>query len=539
MAHISKIYGSLVKRILGVLVVLVIIPLSIDALLLARRDKKIKHSAAMSQLNLMERSFAISVDSFISEGKLLLAGPIVGSNGLAQYTFDENLVCTASTIDVMVGKGDFFPNELKGAAQTGQSLFIGLNPFTGVDEIFLFESQGDTLRGLSISETRFLNRMQSLHPFEFDLVNRGAPGEGPLIITRPYPGSNFSLRVSITKDAVSKLEGAGVYHHLFVLMGIILTVGGLGTIWLIMKMARPLSQLAYVMEGVGNQDISLRYTSDPFGFEINNLGKRFNHMLDSLLRHMEEAKNERIHRERLSKELEIGHAIQQELLPDELPTMQGIEIAGRFVSAKEVAGDFYDLYPLSESTLFFAIADGSDKGISACLYSLIARSMLRAHAEGGEPLQGIVKQTNDLFCHDTKDSGNFVTAWVGTLNSQSGELTYASAGHMPAIWIRADGSLEELTTEGVALGVIEVEQVEVKTVTLPQGSQLLLYTDGVLDAQNEKGELFGKSRLIDYLKSASDFEPESLVAGLLEAIDEFTSGSEPYDDLTVLSVKRV
>ncbi len=487
----------------------------------------------------MERSLAISLGSFISEAKLLLEGATLSSNSLDQYTFNENLVCTASTIDAMVGKGDFSPDELKEAAQTGQSLFIGLNPLTGIDELFFFKSYDNTLKGLSISKAHFLNRIKSLQPFVFDLVNQGDPVKGPLIITRPYPGSNFSLRVSITKEAVSKLEGAGVYHHLFVLMGIILTVGGLGTLWLIMKMSRPLSQLAYVMEGVGNQDISLRYTSDPFGFEINNLGKSFNYMLDSLLCHMEEAKNERIHRERLSKELEIGHTIQQELLPGQLPTMQGIKMAGRFVSAKEVAGDFYDLYPLSESTLFFAIADGSDKGISACLYSLIARSMLRTHAENGTPLEKIVKQTNNLFCHDTKDSGNFVTAWVGILNSHSGELTYASAGHMPAICIRADGSLEELTTKGIALGVIEIEQVEVKTLTLPKGSQLLLYTDGVLDTQNKKGELFGKSRLVDYLKSTSNFEPELLVSGLLEAIGEFNFGSEPYDDLTLLCVKHV
>lgn len=487
----------------------------------------------------MEKSFSISLDSFSREGKLLLKGPVVALDNMNQYSFDENFTCTDSTIEAMVGQKKIFLTELKSIVQSGQGLFTGLNPFTGVDELFFFEKQGTILRGLSISETDFLQRMEPLKPFVFDLVDRKIQEEKLYTFIRPYQDSNFSLRVSITEEAVSKLESANVYHHLFVLLGIILTVGSLGTIWLVLKMAKPFNQLVSVMRAVENQNTSLRYTYDPFGFEINSLGEGLNHMLDSLLCFMEKAKNERILRERLSKELEIGLRIQQELLPKELPNMKGVKISGHFVSASEVAGDFYDLYPLSENSLFFAIADGSDKGISACLYSLITRSMLRAHAESGKPVEEIVKQTNNLFCRDTKDSGNFVTAWMGIFHTQSGELSFASAGHMPAVLIHPDGTFENLTTKGIALGVMKVEAVEVKTLFFPKGSQLLLYTDGVIDAQNKKGELFGKNRLLDYLVSSSNEEPDSLVSGLFKTVDRFSSGSEPFDDLTVLCIKRL
>jgi sigma-B regulation protein RsbU (phosphoserine phosphatase) len=182
------------------------------------------------------------------------------------------------------------------------------------------------------------------------------------------------------------------------------------------------------------------------------------------------------------------------------------------------------------------IADAAGKGISACLYSLMLRSMLRSCATEDD-LSTLICHANNLFCLDTGESGFFATAWVGIYNADTHLLQYASCGHHPAMLHRATGRIEELITKGIALGVTPLEKMETAEVLLHAGDTLLLYTDGVLEAHNPASTLFGKYRLHQLIEAHADGSAKQLVSQLLNEVSLFCEKTPQHDDITVLALK--
>ncbi|MCH9614463.1 MAG: hypothetical protein SP1CHLAM54_15770 [Chlamydiia bacterium] len=318
----------------------------------------------------------------------------------------------------------------------------------------------------------------------------------------------------------------------------ILIIGGGGTLWFTFRISKPLRQLCYVMEDVAEGNLSARFIPDKMGFEINIVGERFNRMVNSLLHNMSQVKNEKVAREMLAKELKIGQEIQTSLLPVELPEFEGVEISSGFMSAKEVGGDFFD-YIVREKTgeLMFTVADTSGKGVFACLYSLVLRSLLRSFGKSEQNLALAVKETNNLFCSDTRDSGVFVTLWTAFFHPETGKLTYTSAGHFPAILKKASGELIELTTSGIALGVIHLDEVETGEITLEKGDTLILFTDGVVEAHDAKLNLFGMDRLKTLLENDHSPKGADIVQKILDEVKAFAENTHQHDDITILTLK--
>lgn len=233
----------------------------------------------------------------------------------------------------------------------------------------------------------------------------GAHQETPISIQLPVERADFFLYLSIPEGDIERLHKAWYFFHFLTLLFFIGVVGGF-IVWLItQRISKPLRELCKAMQRVGEGAVHVRYTPDKMGFEINELGKQFNQTLDQLLLHSQEAERQRIARERLAEELKIGHDIQASLLPKHLPELKGIEIASGFQPAAEVGGDFYDLFPMDDGRLLIAIADTAGKGVSACLYALGLRSMLRTLALGKAGLSEIVLGANDLFWRDARHSG--------------------------------------------------------------------------------------------------------------------------------------
>lgn len=557
-------YGSLARRILSVTFILIVIPMVIYAYLSWDRDWRIHLRTTLSQLELMAYSHQDEFEHwkgfrhedltlFSKEGFTSIEIP----SSLSSLFVVEGKKFKESSTLAMVGKPLFFH------AEAGS--FVADNPYTQQEEIFLLKKIDGALWGLSeeVSQwkTLFAAFEEAGYPTTLTFIEKGqtptTKGGVVLSLDRigtwkkkilslrgedialrvPLEGAHFDLLIEIPAAKVTHARGTGFFGHLILFFSLFLLLGAIGTFWLVSRMARPLNQLSHVMHAVEAQNYAKRYKAAPLGFEINVLGETFNRMLDALVRNMEEAKNERVARELLERELDIGRQIQQELLPKEIPQFPGLKVGGGFIPAKEVGGDFYDLFPIDDQHLFLTIADGSDKGISACLYALIVRSMLRSHAIAGNDLKKIVMATNDLFCHDTGMTGNFVTAWMAIFNKESKTLSFTSAGHCPAIYIGSGGEVEELNTQGIALGVEEGAEFEVKEKILVSDSLLLLYTDGVIEAHNEKGELFEKSRLIEFLTGRRALGPQALIDKLLEEINQFSKGLPQHDDLTVLSIQ--
>lgn len=243
-------------------------------------------------------------------------------------------------------------------------------------------------------------------------------------------------------------------------------------------------------------------------------------------------------RARLGRELELAHDIQKTLLPQAAPTLEGYELAYRWRSAREVGGDFFDFIRLAPALLGLVIADVSDKGIPAALYMMFARTVIRTVALSGRDPSEALERANKLILSDST-SDMFVTANYGVLDIAAHRLTYSSAGHNLALHAPAGGAqLNELTADGLALGIIDDIQLEQKTVDLEPGDVVLFYTDGAIDTLNPAGEAFGDERLAELL-GQHKAEPAETIAGAIDAaVRTWAAGESQYDDFTLIVIRR-
>ena len=243
-------------------------------------------------------------------------------------------------------------------------------------------------------------------------------------------------------------------------------------------------------------------------------------------------------RARLGRELELAHDIQKTLLPQEAPKLDGYEIAYRWRSAREVGGDFFDFMQLGPSRLGLVIADVSDKGIPAALYMMFARTILRVVALSGREPAMALQRANELILSDST-SDMFVTANYGVLDTLGHRLTYSSAGHNLALHApAAECRATELTTDGLALGIIGEVRFEQKTLDLAPGDVVLFYTDGASDTLNPAGDAFGEEGLAEVLCQHKDHSAEDIAAAIDTAVQTWAGGESQYDDFTLIVIRR-
>ncbi|NDJ61460.1 MAG: SpoIIE family protein phosphatase [Chloroflexi bacterium] len=239
---------------------------------------------------------------------------------------------------------------------------------------------------------------------------------------------------------------------------------------------------------------------------------------------------------RLERELQMAREIQESLLPRQLPQLSGFDLAATWRSAREVAGDFYDAFLLKDTSLGLIVADVSDKGAPAALFMASARSMIRSHAFLGLTPVETLGQTNDLILKDT-DSGMFVTAYYGVFQS-NGHTILVNAGHNPPCHCRAaSGEVTFLPRGGRAIGWFPNNPLKATELQLEPGDVLVLYTDGLTEAENSAGDFFGEARLAESLRQVADQPAEAILNHLIKVVDDFVGDHLLADDLT-LSVVR-
>ncbi|MBI3738730.1 MAG: serine/threonine-protein phosphatase, partial [Chloroflexi bacterium] len=246
---------------------------------------------------------------------------------------------------------------------------------------------------------------------------------------------------------------------------------------------------------------------------------------------------EMVVRERLETEVQLARQIQQTFIPENLPEHPEWELAARWKTARQVGGDFYDVIELPNRKLGLFIADVADKGMPAALFMALTRTLVRAAViETPSPAEAL-RRVNDLLMPDTRQ-GMFVTAVYAVLDQETGEFTYANAGHNPPLWIRADGQLEKLTRTGVALGVVESGLMSQRTIRLATGESVFLYTDGLTEAFSPEGDLFGEDRLLEAIRSDGMSSADELLDKVEAKVNDFMGAQPPSDDLTMLVVRR-
>jgi serine phosphatase RsbU (regulator of sigma subunit) len=242
---------------------------------------------------------------------------------------------------------------------------------------------------------------------------------------------------------------------------------------------------------------------------------------------------------RLERELQVAREVQASLLPRETPQVPGWEFAAHWQPAHQVAGDYYDFMPGNGGQLGLVIADVSDKGMPAALFMALTRSIVRASVDRApSPADGIA-HANRLVCADST-GGMFVTLFYALLDAEAGEITYVNAGHNPPLLCRAEqNQLTELTRTGMAMGVMADSLYEQRTVHLNPGDLVLLYTDGVTDATGAHGREFGTERLRGVIADQCRGSAAEIVAALEQAMGDFAGSTAPFDDVTIVVLKRV
>lgn len=239
---------------------------------------------------------------------------------------------------------------------------------------------------------------------------------------------------------------------------------------------------------------------------------------------------------RIETELNLANNIQAHMLPMVFPPFSDLEeimLYATMQPAKEVGGDFYDFFIIDEKRFAMVIADVAGKGVPAALFMVIAKTLLKNETMTGASPEDVFTRVNHMLCEGNDDT-MFVTAWMGILDTETGELTYVNAGHNPPLIRQNGGEFAELKTKaGFVLAGMDGIRYKQHKLTMQPGDQLFLYTDGVTEAMNEKEELYGVERLIHYLNRHVSTDIEETLKGLRESIDEFAEG-EQFDDITML-----
>jgi anti-sigma regulatory factor (Ser/Thr protein kinase) len=240
-------------------------------------------------------------------------------------------------------------------------------------------------------------------------------------------------------------------------------------------------------------------------------------------------------RQRFEQELEVARLIQQNFLPKQLPDLPGWEVAALYRPAREVGGDFYDVIPLPDGQVGFVVGDVTDKGVPAALVMAATRSVLRASAQRLVAPHAVLERVNDHLCPDMP-AKMFVTCLYGVLEPASGRFRFANAGHdLP--YVKTAAGSEELRARGMPLGLMPGMAYEEQETVLAAGESLLLHSDGIVEAHDPNGEMFGFPRLKDAVARYPG--GAALIERVLDDLRAHTGpDAEQEDDITMVTLSR-
>ena len=251
-------------------------------------------------------------------------------------------------------------------------------------------------------------------------------------------------------------------------------------------------------------------------------------------------KQQQLAAELVNKELEVATEIQARFFPQQTPNLEGYEVAGCSIPAKDVGGDYYDFIPNPEPCQHgFVVADVTGKGVPASLLMATMRATLRANIQNNpnDIVQALRQVNGDIYRDSPVDK--FITSIYCNLDYESHELSYVNSGHNPPYIVRAnDNRIEELDQGGVMLGIMEEIDLPKATLSIDKGDILMLFSDGVTEATNPSGELFSEERFERWLLDHNQLSAEEMKDALLKTLRDYADGSPQSDDITFIIVKR-
>ena len=244
--------------------------------------------------------------------------------------------------------------------------------------------------------------------------------------------------------------------------------------------------------------------------------------------------------EKVSQEIQIAGQIQASFLPNQFPNIPGWQLAVTLEPAGGLSGDFFDLIPLSRGRLGLVIADVADKGLGAALYMALCRTLIRTYAfEYPSRPDLVISEANDRILQDAR-ANLFITCFYGVLDPEEGTLTYTNAGHNPPIMVKTgeDSKVFALVRTGMPLGIENDASWDRSTISINSGDKLILYTDGITEAQNGTGEFYEEKYLVETIINHFNGSAFQLQDEILQEVKKFTDGAPQYDDITLMILER-
>jgi phosphoserine phosphatase RsbU/P len=246
-----------------------------------------------------------------------------------------------------------------------------------------------------------------------------------------------------------------------------------------------------------------------------------------------------LEKERIEKELTLAAAIQQKIIPEKLPKIDGYQLAGINIPSREVGGDYYDCFDLGEGKYALIMADVAGKGISAALLVSTLNAALHAYLEFNLPLTELADKLNKLI-YKASPPDKYITFSIIVLESKSGKLDILNAGHNPALLLRKDGTLEQIEAGGIGLGMLDLGlPYSGQTLSMNPGDKLFLYTDGIPEAMNLNEEEYSDQRMTNFFKENSERPVDEFIKLLVEDVKRYAGEAEQSDDITSLILKRI
>ncbi|HCB02617.1 MAG TPA: hypothetical protein DEP19_09570 [Anaerolineae bacterium] len=290
-------------------------------------------------------------------------------------------------------------------------------------------------------------------------------------------------------------------------------------------------QLAYSMVEIMSERLD---SSNEAAF--NDLVAK-NHALQKAYDELKAAQAQIIEKERLERELQVAADIQLSILPDVLPDTEEFSFGARILPARQVGGDFYDVFQLKDDRIGVLIGDVADKGVPSALFMARAHALIMAEADIAITATEVMQLVNSHITRLQK-STQFVTVLYGILDLKTRLFSYARAGHEPPLLLHPDGSVERLPhSAGMAIGLWDPITIDEREVTLASGDTLIMYTDGMTDCRSPEGEAFGLDRIKNLLSELTKLNAQQVSDRLLETLQGYQNGAKQDDDVTLVTIK--
>ena len=454
-----------------------------------------------------------------------------------------------------------------GLGQSGETYIIGEDFTLRNQSRFLIEDEKNYLQTLKDAEVPIptvaridsLNTSIGLQPVNTEGGSLALSGEEGTAIFPDYrgvsvlsayrplhiPGVNWAIMSEIDEaEAFSDVDALGNRILAFLLITVIGVV--IAAILFSRSITNPLKALTGYSRALAKHEFG---KAEPFAYstqleeistgedEIGELAGAFQVMQGELDKSIANLIETTAENERMESELSIGREIQMSLLPQDFPQDPRITIHAQLVAAREVGGDWYDFFFIDEDRVCFCVGDVAGKGVPGALFMAVAKTLIKSRAALDHSTASIIEYANREL---NKDNTNimFATIFIGILNIRTGELLYTNAAHNPPYRMDHKNRIEALDhRHGVMVGPMPGSKYEEEKIVLADGDLLVIFTDGVTEAMNPDVELFSEERLTQLLSSADSRPAEEVTISIFSGVDEFASGAEQSDDITVLVVQ--